>query len=111
MTVEDYLHAVVRLVSRVSPPSNCEFVQPGKEGKRRQDTYRHAKFWWWFFWPFTLTATGLVFGAWIVLVLAVYLVLLPLAIALIPFVWAAQAIWIVRNARREPSERCGATGP
>ncbi len=73
--------------------------------KRDRDLRKHVHFWWWFFWPITLTMTGIAFLGWIAAVLAVYAVLIPVAIGCAPIA----LLKVI--ARRAPSERCDATGP
>ena len=84
--------------------------QPGIEGRRQEDSYLHAKFWYWRLFPITLPMTGTVFVLWAAMVCVVYGVLVPLAIVSIPFVWGWTLIKML-TGRPSPSERCGATGP
>ena len=93
----------MRVAGRLFPPDACDHRSPGREGRRHEDNYRHTKFWWWFFWPFTLTVSGLAFVAWVVLICVVYGILIPLAIISIPIVWTVQVVWFVQERRRMAS--------
>lgn len=106
----DIVHAVMRLVHGLLPPNNCDHRQPGIEGRRQEDSYLHAKFWYWGLFPITLPMTGMVFVLWIAMVCAVYGVLLPLMIVSIPFVWGWTFFKMITE-RPSPSARYDVTGP
>ena len=101
--VKAAIHASLRMAGWLFPPDVCDRRQPGIKGRRQEDSYRHAKFWWWFFWPVTLTGCGLAFVAWVVLICVVYGILIPLSIISIPVVWIVQAVWYVQERRRMAS--------
>lgn len=97
--MNDIVRAAIRLAARITPLDACE-RSTGREGRRQEDNYRHAKFWWWFFWPVTLTVYILTLAAWVVLICAVFGILITLSIIVIPMVWIVQIVWYVQDRRR-----------
>lgn len=82
----NYVHEVldwVRCTTNLAIPGCITATHP--KGRAREiDDYSHTKFWWWFLWPITLPLTGLAFILWVVAVLAIYAVLIPLALGCLP---------------------------